>query len=86
MTIKHLMVIPKEGEDPLHTWDSIEEVSRTIFIDQNRWVYRGQKDSQWPLATTIERALKATGINLSEAWRIEGGATTPLPEAGSSSH
>ena len=58
------------AEEYISSW---EEFSK--FINEQRpsekWIYRGQANKEWPLDTTIERALRDWDIDLKRATAIE---------------
>jgi hypothetical protein len=51
----------------IHSWDEFFELIQSL---KGVWVYRGQR-KDWPLKTTLERALVGWGITLKKAATIE---------------
>lgn len=45
----------------VRSWNGFVEICRALSDDQNRWVFRGQADSAWGLATTFEREARRAG-------------------------
>jgi hypothetical protein len=53
----------------INKWD---EFANIIFRQKGQWIYRGQrKDKNWPLATSLERALNNWSIDLAKGPAIE---------------
>jgi hypothetical protein len=55
------------SEKKIHSWNEFYE---SIFTRPHSWIYRGQSND-WPLETTIERALRDWDIELKKATKIE---------------
>ena len=44
------------------SWNGLQQISRDLARDASTWVFRGQKDSCWGLASSLERAGDLHGI------------------------
>jgi hypothetical protein len=53
----------------IRSWDEFTKLVPKAQV--HSWIYRGQSEEKWPLATTIERALGRWEINLKNATSIE---------------
>jgi FRG domain len=51
--------------------DAIRELNDIHDYQEEGWIFRGQKDSEWGLRTSLERACKGFGRPLAEARYIE---------------
>jgi hypothetical protein len=71
MTESFYKTIPEVG-DPPASWKEIEKKCRKALGEEDKWIFRGQRDATWALSTALERALEELAISQSEAWEVEG--------------
>lgn len=46
----------------LSSWKYFHDFIRQKFLDYPHYVWRGQRDAEWPLETSLDRALRGTAI------------------------
>lgn len=66
-------------EEEICGWDQLtgrERKHRSNFDEKDKkteWIFKGHRDSNWSLKTTLERAMCNMGISIKEAYEIESG-------------
>jgi hypothetical protein len=62
---------------PVGSWDQAKEEFAALAAQGPQWVFRGQRNSEWGLATSLERVLKDLEPLLADpTWRIRVGPET----------
>lgn len=54
------------------SWNDLERIQEELG-EKGRWIYRGQRQFSWPLASTLERAIKRFDREGKTAGELEGG-------------
>lgn len=55
------------------SWNELLSAFHTGIKDPDTWVFRGMRNADWALQTSLDRALSATGIAHEKANKVEGG-------------